>query len=206
VDNGIPDLFLDQAVSFDPPANIRIALVGSFLLRKGIDYSVPVLSKLLEKHDRLSLTFFGTGVPAEDVLSRFAPAVAGRIRVMPRYEHENLTNILSGFHVLLFPSLTEGFPLAPIEAMACGLAVVVSRIPWTAERLKDGVNAIIIPPKNQAAIESAIQRLIEDPALLTKLRKAGYEFAQGYSWRRVAGETLRLYESAIERKSRGRRR
>jgi glycosyltransferase involved in cell wall biosynthesis len=63
--------------------------------------------------------------------------------------------------------------------MACGLAAVVSRIPWVADRLEDGVNAIIIPPKDQVAIESAIQRLIEDPALLKKLRKAGYEFAQG---------------------------
>jgi glycosyltransferase involved in cell wall biosynthesis len=202
VDNGIPDVFLGQAVSFEPTADIKIALAGSFLQRKGIDYSVPALNNLLAKHDQLSVTFFGTGVPADGVLRRFYPAVAGRVHVMPRYDHENLPGLLKGFHILLFPSLTEGFPLAPLEAMACGLAAVVSRIPWVADRLEDGVNAIIIPAKDQVAIESAIQRLIEDPALLIKLRKAGYDFAQGYSWRRVAESNLRLYEKAIERKSR----
>ncbi len=202
VDNGIPDVFLGQAVSFEPPADIKIALAGSFLQRKGIDYSVPALNNLLAKHDQLSVTFFGTGVPADDVLSRFDPAVAGRVHVMPRYEHENLPGLLKGFHILLFPSLTEGFGLAAVEGMACGLAAVVSRIPGIADRLEDGVNAIIIPAKDQVAIESAIQRLIEEPALLIKLRKAGYDFAQGYSWRRVAESNLRLYEKAIERNSR----
>jgi glycosyltransferase involved in cell wall biosynthesis len=202
VDNGIPDVFLGQVVSFEPPADIKIALVGSFLQRKGIDYSVPALNNLLAKHDRLLVTFFGTGVPVDVVLSRFDPAVAERVHVMPRYEHEDLRHLLRGFHILLFPSLTEGFGLAAVEGMACGLAAVVSRIPGIAHRLEDGVNAIIIPPKDQVAIESAIQRLIEDPTLLIKLRKAGYDFAQGYSWRRVAESNLRLYEKAIERKSR----
>jgi len=202
VDNGIPEVFIGQAVSFEPPADIKIALVGSFLQRKGIDYSVPALNSLLAKHDRLSVTFFGTVVTADQVLRGFAPTVAERVHVTPRYEHANLPNLLSDFHVLLFPSLTEGFPLAPIEAMACGLAAVVSHIPWVANRLKDGVNAIIIPPKDQAAIESAMQLLIEDPAMLRRLRKAGYEFAQRYSWRRVAESTLQMYEQAIGRKSR----
>jgi glycosyltransferase involved in cell wall biosynthesis len=201
VDNGIPDIFLRRVVSFEAPADIRVALVGTFLQRKGIDYSVPALNALLQKHDRLSVTFFGTGVPVDVVLSWFDPAVAERVQVMQRYDHENLPGLLKGFHILLFPSLTEGFPLAPLESMACGLAAVVSRIPWVAARLEDGVNAIIIPPKDQAAIEDAVRRLIEDPDLLMKLRKAGYEFAQGYSWRRVSESTLRLYQQAIERKS-----
>jgi glycosyltransferase involved in cell wall biosynthesis len=202
VDNGIPDAFLGQVVSFESPAAIKIALVGSFVQRKGIDYSLPALNVLLGKYVGLLVTFFGTGVPVDDVLTRFDAAVTGRVEVIPKYKHENLPNLLRGFHILLFPSLAEGFPLVPLEAMACGLAAVVSRIPWVADRVVDGVNAVIIPPKDQAAIESAIQRLIENPALLKKLRKSGYEFAQGYSWRRVAESTLHLYEKAIERKSR----
>lgn len=199
VNNGIPEVFLGQAVSFEPPADIRIALVGSFLQRKGIEYSVPALNGLLRRHARLSVTFLGTGVPVHDVLSRFDRAVTERVHVMPRYAHEQLPILLKGFHIILFPSLTEGFGLAVVEGMACGLAAVVSRIPGIADRLQDGGNAIIIPPKDPAAIESAVQRLIQDPALLTKLRKSGYEFAQGYSWRNVAESTMRLYEKSIER-------
>jgi len=202
VDNGIPEVFLGQTVSFELSADIKIAMVGSFLQRKGVDYSVPALNRLLQSHDRLTVTFFGAGVPEDAVLSRFDPVIAARVHVMPRYEHENLPDLLRDFQVLLFPSLTEGFGLAAVEAMACGLAAIVSRIPGIADRLEDGVNAIIIPPKDQTAIEEAVCRLIGDPDLLTKLRKAGYEFAQNYSWRRVAESTLRLYEQAIERKSR----
>jgi len=204
VDNGIPDIFLAQKVSFEPKTELKIALIGSFLQRKGVDYSVPALNGLLRSYDGLSVTFFGTGVPKAEVLNGFDSAVVGRVDAIMRYEHGLLPDLLRDFDILLFPSLTEGFGLAVVEGMACGLAAVVSGIPGIADRLLDGVNAIIIPPKDQAAIEHAVRRLVDDPALLQKLRRAGYEFAQNFSWRRIAEQNLALYEKAAARKRAGR--
>lgn len=199
VDNGISDAFLSRSVNFQPPTEIKIALVGSFLPRKGIDYSVPALNNLLRRDLTLSATFFGTGLPPADVQKRFDQDIAGRVHVVPHYQNETLPDLLADFHIILFASLTEGFGLAAMEGMACGLAAVITRIPGIADRLQDGVNALIIPPRDQGAIEAAIRRLIEDPILLMNLRRAGHQLAQGYSWQPVAERNLQLYEKAIER-------
>ena len=201
VDNGVPVEFLGRYVDFEPPLSIKIAIVGGFLARKGIAYTVPAINHLLKQNVGLEVGFLGAGVSLAEVHSGFDRSVRERVVVVEKFQNVELPNLLKDYHILLFGSLAEGFGLAVLECMACGLASIVTDIPGIAERLDHDLNAIIIPPKDQTAIEGAIQRLIDDPALTMKLRKAGYQFAQGYSWHRVADSTLRLYESAIEQKS-----
>jgi glycosyltransferase involved in cell wall biosynthesis len=202
VDNGLPDIFIGRPFDPDIPQQIKIALIGTFIKRKGIEYSIPALNVLLEKNAHLSVGFFGSRVPAEVILERFGPAVRDRVEVKEQYPHDGLPALLAPYRIFLFASLAEGFPLAPLEAMACGLALVVTDIPGVAERLTHGVNALIIPPRDQQAIQDAIQRLIDDQEFLVSIRRAGHILAQNYSWTRVANDTLALYEEGIKRRSR----
>jgi glycosyltransferase involved in cell wall biosynthesis len=201
VDNGLPDLFIGR--EFDPtvPSQIKISMVGSFIERKGIRYSVPALTLLLQKNANLSLGFFGPRVRPDEILEQFPQALRDRIEIKEKYLHEELPALLSSYQILLFASLGEGFGLAPLEGMACGLAVVVTDIPSIAERLEHEVNALIIPPRDQRAIQDSLQRLIDDPELLTRLRRAGHAMVQNFSWTRVADDTLRLYQEAIDQKA-----
>ncbi len=189
-------------MDFEPPPQVRVALVGGFLPRKGIDFSIPALNSLLKRNSNLDVGFLGPGVAARQIHERFEPSLHGRIAVVKTYRNAELPDILKDYHILLFPSLSEGFPLAPLECMACGLAAIVSDIPGIAERLQNGVNAILIPPRSQAAIETAVQRLIDDAGLLKRLRQSGYEVAQNYSWPRIASRTLQLYQLAMDAKAR----
>ena len=202
VDNGLPDMFIGR--SFDPaiPRQIKIALIGTFIKRKGIEYSIPALNVLLEKNANLSVGFFGPKVPAEEILERFGPAVQDRVEVKEQYPHDGLPALLEPYRIFLFASLAEGFGLAALEAMACGLALVITDISGVAERLTHDVNAVIIPPRDQQAIQDAIQRLIDDHEFLVRIRNAGYILAQNFSWTRVANDTLLLYEEGMKRRSR----
>jgi glycosyltransferase involved in cell wall biosynthesis len=202
VDNGVPKAFLCRRVDFEPPSRIRMALLGGFIPRKGIAYSVPALDRLLKKNVGLEVGFLGVGVSSSEVHDGFDQSVRGRIIVIEKYKNTDIPEILQDYHILLFASLSEGFPLAPLECMACGLAAIVSDIPGIAERLKDGRDSILVPPRNQSAIEAAVQRLIDDPGLLKSLRENGYQFAQNYSWERIASRTLDLYQAAIAARAR----
>jgi glycosyltransferase involved in cell wall biosynthesis len=201
VQNGLPDAFIGLRRKFFLGDSVRIAIVGAFLPRKGIEYAVPALDRLLTRNAKLEVGFFGTGLPCGAIAKRFSNAAQERLFVNERYEQEDLPGYISGYNVLLFASLAEGFPLAPLEAMACGLAPVVTNIPGIAERLTHGANALVIPPRDQASIETTVQLLIDDPDLLLRLRSRAYEFAQTFSWSGVAAETIALYESAIARKT-----
>jgi glycosyltransferase involved in cell wall biosynthesis len=199
VDNGLPDAFLglDGPSPHDIP---HIAAIGSFLERKGTRYLVPALIRLLERHPRLRAGFFGVGVPAEDVLHRFPVQLRSRLEVVEHYSNEALPILLRDYSIQLMPSLAEGFGVAGLEGMACGLALVTTVCSGLAERLVDGEDAVLIPPGSVSAIDTAVQRLLEDADLLARMRRAGQAKAQYFSWNRVGRDNLELYQEVLERK------
>lgn len=200
VANGIPEVFLN--LTFEPmpevgDSTIRIAQVGTYIPRKGIHYSAPALNTILARYPQVKVSFLGTGASEAEVYTDFEPAVRDRIQVVPRYTHETLPTLLRGHHIKLFPTLFEGFSLALIEAMACGLAPVTTAIPGTMEIVCDGHDAMLIPSRNSRAIEQALERLIADRPYLEKLRRNAHASAQRYSWARIARDNLTFYEEAL---------
>jgi glycosyltransferase involved in cell wall biosynthesis len=200
VANGIPEAFLN--LTFEPTpdpedSTIRIAQVGNYIPRKGIHYSTPALKTILDRYPHVKMSFLGTGCPEAEVYADFDPVVRDRIIVIPRYSHEMLPTLLRGHQIKLFPSLLEGFSLALPEAMACGLAPVTTATPGAMEIVRDGHDAIMIPPRDSQAIEQALERLITDRRYLDQLRLNAYATAQRYSWARIARDNLALYEEAL---------
>jgi glycosyltransferase involved in cell wall biosynthesis len=201
--NGVPDTFMDLPLELDGDQiseSIRIAQVGRYSPPKGVSFGAAALNNVLRRHPSVRVTFAGTGAPPENVLGGFDPAVRDRIEVRPRYERSELPAILEGHQIKLFPTLQEGFGMALVEAMACGLAPVATMIGGPREIVQDEVNGLLVPPRDSEAIEKALERLIADPGLLGRLRRNAYESAQAYPWRHIAERTISLYEEAIERK------
>jgi glycosyltransferase involved in cell wall biosynthesis len=203
VANGIPEEFLN--LPFEPmpkgeDSAICIAQVGNYIVRKGIEYGAVALNGILARYPQVKVSFLGTGCSEAEVHADFEPAVRDRIRVISRYSHEALPDLLRGHHIKLFPTLSDGFGLALIEAMACGLAPVTTTTPGPMEIVSDGHNGILVPSRDSQAIEQALERLITDRPYLEKLRRNAYATAQKYSWHRIARDNLTLYEAALSHK------
>jgi glycosyltransferase involved in cell wall biosynthesis len=93
---------------------------------------------------------------------------------------------------LVFPSLYEGFGLPLLEAMACGTPVVASRascLPDVAEGA-----ALLVDPNNVEALADALEQVLVDGALRTRLVADGRRRAAQYSWRRAAERLLGVYQ------------
>jgi glycosyltransferase involved in cell wall biosynthesis len=198
--NGIPTKFLGlpfQELQLPPGELPQIACVGSYINRKGIQYSVPALHQLMHKYPKLKVSFLGTGCAASTVLNDFPTALQARIKVISHFDKQDLPLLLTGHHILLFPSLSEGFPLALVEAMACGLAPVVTEIPGCTEVVTDRQNGLLIPPRQPAAITQALTQLLENPQQLNQLRREAYESVQQYSWESIAQQHFKLYTQTL---------
>jgi glycosyltransferase involved in cell wall biosynthesis len=201
VDNGLPAPMIGRPLeALELSGPFRVAHVGSFLSHKGLRYAIPALDEMLSGNPRASATFLGCGCPEAEVLERFAPANRARVEVVQRYARDDLPWLLSGHAAILSASLTEGFPLGPLEAMACGLIPVCSDIPGPTRYVRDGENGLLVPEADADATAQALQRLIDDPVLAGKLRTAAWETAQGYGWPRIGRETLAFYEEALARR------
>jgi glycosyltransferase involved in cell wall biosynthesis len=180
VANGIPEEFLNLPFEPMPKAEdstLCIAQVGNYIARKGIEYGAVALNAILARYPLVKVSFLGTSCSEAEVHADFEPAVRDRIRVIPRYSHEALPDLLRGHHIKLFPTLWEGFSLA-LTAMACCLAPVTTTTPGPMEIVSDGDNGILVPPRDSLAIEQALERLILDRPYLDRLRRNTYATAQ----------------------------
>ena len=197
--NGIPEYLLN--LPLEPVKEpIRIAQIGTYIPRKGIQYSTPALNKILERHPQVEVSFFGTECKEcsdiEQIYRDFDPKFHNRIQVIPRYEHSSLPELLKDHQIKLLSSTSEAFGMALVEAMACGLAPVTTNTPGPMEIVTEGKNAIVIPSRDTEAIFEALEKLICDRFYLEQLRRNAHKTAQKYSWEKIAKDTLAIYREA----------
>lgn len=96
--------------------------------------------------------------------------------------------------IFVLSSLWEGFPVAVLEAAACGIPVIATRCPSGPEEIiSDGVNGLLVPVADETAMAEAILRLINDKELATKLAQAGRKRAEDFAVKKIVQE----YEAAF---------
>jgi len=86
--------------------------------------------------------------------------------------------------------------LPPLEAMACGLPVVVSNVSSLPEVVGDA--GLLFDPHNVDELAVALWRVLHDSNLRQEMREKGLRQAQGFSWERAARETLEIYRRAYD--------
>jgi glycosyltransferase involved in cell wall biosynthesis len=114
---------------------------------------------------------------------------------------ETLRALYSSCRAFVYPSLYEGFGLPPLEAMACGAAVVASRIPSLRE--VTGGAALLFDPHDSDELARLLLRLLGDEGERRELSAAGLRRASEFSWERTARETLEVYGEAMRRRVKG---
>jgi glycosyltransferase involved in cell wall biosynthesis len=111
--------------------------------------------------------------------------------------------VLASLTVSVMPSLNEALSNVVLESMAAGAPTVATRVGGTPEAVIDGVNGVLVPPADSAALADAIVHLLRDPQLAAHLgRAARSRIADHFSVRRMVRATEDLYTELLERKQR----
>jgi glycosyltransferase involved in cell wall biosynthesis len=178
-----------EASGRSSPAESRpagnIVWSATWAARKGAPYIPAALHAVRRSHPDVQLTIGGTGLPPAVVLSQFAPEDRAAIRVLPRISMEQQIQLLDSSSIFLFPSLSEGFGLALVEAMAFGLAAVTTTTGFGGDFLQDGVTGRVIPPTAEH-ITRALLDLLENAERRIRIGLTGRDVARSFTAQRMA--------------------
>jgi len=173
----------------NPPLELAegpvVAAVARLVPQKGIDVAIRALAGW----DRGTLVVLGEG-PERASLEKLAEELG--VRALFPGHLPDVAAVLRRADVLVHPARWEGFGLAVLEAMLCGLPVVATRVSSIPEIVVDGETGLLVPPDDPAALGEALQRVLADPG---GLGAAGRERARAeFSVERMAERTAELYE------------
>jgi glycosyltransferase involved in cell wall biosynthesis len=134
-----------------PTDRRRILFVGNLVPVKGPTSLAAAFKQLVDLRD-VDLVLVGSGSEAARL-----PA-GNRFFVVGARPHEEIPLWMNACDVLCLPSLSEGLPNVALEAMACGLPVIASRVGGVPEVVRDGTNGLLVPPSDPRALADALRR------------------------------------------------
>jgi glycosyltransferase involved in cell wall biosynthesis len=110
---------------------------------------------------------------------------------------EDIPDLLQAMDIFVLPSLSEGFPLAAMEAMASGLPVVCSRVGGLPELIAHGESGLLVPPGDSAALAEGVLQLLGDRGLMERLAARAIAQASRYDNRAICNRLFDLYEQTV---------
>jgi glycosyltransferase involved in cell wall biosynthesis len=127
-------------------------------------------AKVCANFPDLTLLMIGEG-DLKTAAVRLAKDLGISSRVVFDNFRQDVPAVLNAVDIYCLPSLWEGFPIGVLEAMAMAKAVIASDVDGTREAVEDEVTGLLVPPKNEAALVTALERLINDRALRAHLQE-----------------------------------
>lgn len=171
----------------------RLLFVGRLEPRKGFPVALRAFERVAAHCPDLRLVVVGDGADRK-ALAEMPEWLQARVDMLGRVPDEGLPGCFASADMFVSPALGgESFGIVLAEAMAAGLPVVASDIPGYRDVARHGREALLVPPDDDAALATAIRRLLDDPALCQSLGRRGRRRARDFSWDHIASALEEQY-------------
>jgi glycosyltransferase involved in cell wall biosynthesis len=189
----VPNPVLGRAVRAAPAEAGTILFLGLIGRPKGVFELVEALAGLRKRFPNARLVCAGMGDTAELTEHARRLGVADALVLPGWVEGKAKEEWMRRATVFALPSYAEGMPMSLLEAMAAGIPSVASTVGSIPEVVTDGVNGLLVPPRDAAALERALARLLEDASFAARLAESARETVRA---RFAGGAVLAQLESA----------
>lgn len=174
---------------------VEVLFVGWMIEAKGVRELLQAARALPDAH----FTLIGPPEPSfTATIEAELAAVGDRLRVLPVQSRGEVFAHYRDADVFVLPTWREGFPNVVIEAMAMGLPVVATPVGAIAEIFEDGRSGLLVPVRDAAALEAALRRLIESPALRLEMGRCARERVDAlFSFDAVIAQLVAIYRDTL---------
>ena len=182
------------------PGDRLMVAVGNLYPVKGHVYAIDALARLAERHPSAHLAISGRGELEGALLERARQhGLADRVHLLGL--RSDVPAVLAAADLFVLPSLSEGLPLALLEAMFAACPIVATDVGQVRSALANGAAGILVKPGDSTALALALDRLLSDPAQARRLGSlAALRAAGEYDLSRMVQRYAAVYDQALRRR------
>jgi glycosyltransferase involved in cell wall biosynthesis len=191
-------------VRYRPDASVAktaepsLVYVGRIKRYKAVDHAIRALAHVRRRFPSCTLTIVGDGDGMASLRALTADLrLDGAVRFAGFLPHEEKIRLLQAAHVVVNPSVKEGWGLTNVEANACGTVCVAADSPGLRDSVKDGMTGLLYPWGDVDALAERVTRLLADGDLRRSMEAGALAWAERLTWARCGDETLALVESIV---------
>ncbi|HEV2520233.1 MAG TPA: glycosyltransferase family 4 protein [Thermoplasmata archaeon] len=172
---------------------------GRPTLVKGAEVFARAAPLILRRVPNARFVFAGGSIPELERLLSGIHLEPGHIRLLGFVPYERLAEVYAAMDVVVAPTFYENLPFRVLEAMACAVPVVASRICGIPELIDSGANGWLVRPGDSEALAAAVSELLANPGLRARLGAAARStVTDRFTWGAAAGATVAAYEAGME--------
>jgi len=180
----------------EPEGTPIVLFPARLILHKGLMEFLVAAHRLLDQGVRVNFLLAGDLDPgnpsciAKEELLRWTT----RQGISWMGHCKNMPEVFRNSHIVCLPSYREGLPKALLEAAASARCIVTTDVPGCNEVVENGVNGLLVPPRDATALARALLKLINDQGLREKMGRQGRKLAEEhFNVGRIVAQTLVLY-------------
>lgn len=190
IPNGIDTEQFSQKKYNSSSTEIKFISTGRLIKRKGYEY----LIKALRGIDNVKLTLLGDGNQREE-LQNLAKSLNVNCVFRGSIPHEKIAAELTQADIFVLPSDNEGMSNSVLEAMACGLPIIVTKVGGTEELISE--NGIIVEKSSTESLRNAIFQYKNNPEKIEEHGVESRKLAMKYNWENISNQYFELYQKAL---------
>jgi glycosyltransferase involved in cell wall biosynthesis len=175
-----------------------ILFVGRLHPVKGVPYLIIAMKSILDKIPDSKLLLVGYGNEKEMLEAlTIQLGIQKHVEFVGKVTPEVVKTFMQQSDVFVLPSLSEGFPNVILEAMACGLPIVASRVGGIPDIITNEINGFLVENKDSDEMADKIILLLGDDSLRRKICDINKNLVKKYSWHNVIVEVEKIYQLSI---------
>jgi glycosyltransferase involved in cell wall biosynthesis len=198
---GPPDLELKKRMGL-PIDSPVITLVAVLRAQKRHELVIAAAAEVIKVFPQARFLFVGDG-PGRDRVEQEIKNAQLEAQILMTGYREDIPAILSFTDLGIISSVAEGIPQFLFQIMAMGKPVIATAVGGIPEIVTSGVNGVLIPPEDPAALAKALVQVLGDPGSARRLGEEGRRLVeQEYTVEKMAEKVYRVYQQVYERKQR----
>lgn len=177
----------------------RIVCVARLSWEKGLDYLLRAMPDVIREHPDAHLVIVGEGDKRSELEAMIKELdLENKVRLLGRLPHEETLAEIGMSEIFVCPSLAEGLGIVFIEAQACGVAVVGTRVGGIPDVIEDNETGLLVEPKNSKQISAALKRLLGNQELRERLRQNAIERLDRFDWNKIVRQVSDEYNKILK--------